>query len=667
MNEAKKLLTFVLEYMDNGSLASQIRQLGSLPDRLAASYIKQALSGLAYLHSQNIIHRDIKGDNMLISKDGRVCLSDFGLAISADPSDSAEGMDVVGTPYWLAPEVIMMTEQTIASDIWSIGCTVIQLITGEPPYGNLSPMGAIFRMVQEDHPPFPLGISADLESFLTLCFDKNTTRRWTAVQLENHQWIPSHNETSTSNANISDDTVRDTIEKYNRRPAISVWAAPSYLEEIVRAANEQAASADKDEAIDKEIEGLRSLTTNGQRILDVIEKLENKRNLTEKRIKKRERQEDAISKLSKLYGKFMTEDKDNCEKQLRIIRESLFMDIRIQKQLDLQLGKLKSEVYLKGKVSRDLPPTDSQGIVTYVEGDPRHAYVRAHEGEHVFILSSEGNVFQVEHTITQERGFALRDDIVTYRKASSTDNLKEPDALLHNIEERNRKEKLENLLGTGPEFDNGIRRATSATKIHRVVSSEPTSPTGMSPVGSPTASPGKSKIRGLTRFFGRSSPSSEDLHKKHRSPSMENTLDSGMSEELTNLLQEHGSLVIDGRDWQRDGWMCVASSQDHDLKERYIFLFANSILVTKRNGEKKFRLKDRISLEDARPILVADDGVFQNSFQIVSKSVTYTFTATGTSLVSAATERDSWFFAIRQLVRAYRRSQYESSRTMSPK
>jgi serine/threonine protein kinase len=59
----------------------------------------------------------------------------------------------------VAPEVILMTAQTTASDIWSVGCTIIELLTGDPPYGKLSPMAAIFRMVQEDHPPLPKGIS----------------------------------------------------------------------------------------------------------------------------------------------------------------------------------------------------------------------------------------------------------------------------------------------------------------------------------------------------------------------------------------------------------------------------------------------------------------------------------------------------------------------------
>lgn len=117
--------------------------------------MSQVLQGLLYLHEQGVIHRDIKGANILTTKDGLVKLADFGVATRSNLGESS----VVGTPYWMSPEVIQLSGATTASDIWSLGCTVIELLAGKPPYHNLQPMPALFRIVNDDHPPFPEGAS----------------------------------------------------------------------------------------------------------------------------------------------------------------------------------------------------------------------------------------------------------------------------------------------------------------------------------------------------------------------------------------------------------------------------------------------------------------------------------------------------------------------------
>lgn len=118
--------------------------------------MSQVLHGLLYLHEQGVIHRDIKGANILTTKEGLVKLADFGVA---SRTTGLSESSVVGTPYWMAPEVIELSGATTASDIWSLGCTVIELLEGKPPYHNMQPMPALFRIVNDDHPPFSQGAS----------------------------------------------------------------------------------------------------------------------------------------------------------------------------------------------------------------------------------------------------------------------------------------------------------------------------------------------------------------------------------------------------------------------------------------------------------------------------------------------------------------------------
>ena len=118
----------------------------------------QVLHGLQYLHDQGVIHRDIKGANILTTKNGKVKLADFGVSTSTLAGADKEAQ-VVGTPYWMAPEIIQLSGATPASDIWSLGCTVIELLEGKPPYHHLAAMPALFAIVNDDHPPLPEGVS----------------------------------------------------------------------------------------------------------------------------------------------------------------------------------------------------------------------------------------------------------------------------------------------------------------------------------------------------------------------------------------------------------------------------------------------------------------------------------------------------------------------------
>jgi serine/threonine protein kinase len=162
----KDNLFIILEYCENGSLQTILKKFGKFPESLVAVYICQVLEGLVYLHEQGVIHRDIKGANILTNKDGSVKLADFGVSsrtptpdIAAVANPETADNEVVGSPYWMAPEVIEQSGATSASDIWSVGCVVVELLEGKPPYGDLTPMQALWRIVQDESMRIPEGAS----------------------------------------------------------------------------------------------------------------------------------------------------------------------------------------------------------------------------------------------------------------------------------------------------------------------------------------------------------------------------------------------------------------------------------------------------------------------------------------------------------------------------
>ena len=192
-------LYLVLEYVENGSLATLVKHFGALPEHLVCVYVHQVLIGLEWLHEQGVCHRDIKGANLLITKDGQVKLADFGVAKKEDSRPTAKN-SVVGTPYWMAPEIIQMSAFTTASDIWSLGCTILELLTGEPPYYELKPITALYRIVQDEHPPLPSDLSPALLSFVTMCFTRDPAARPTASQLRRHAWLEGARDAAASRA-----------------------------------------------------------------------------------------------------------------------------------------------------------------------------------------------------------------------------------------------------------------------------------------------------------------------------------------------------------------------------------------------------------------------------------------------------------------------------------
>lgn len=129
---------------------------------------------------------------------GLVKLADFGVAAKLGELEEANNslrLSVVGTPYWMAPEVIEMTSVTAAADIWSVACLSIELLTGQAPYYDLQPMSALFRIVQDEHPPLPEDISPGMHNMLLQCFNKDPQKRPDARTLLRHPWIQHNRQT----------------------------------------------------------------------------------------------------------------------------------------------------------------------------------------------------------------------------------------------------------------------------------------------------------------------------------------------------------------------------------------------------------------------------------------------------------------------------------------
>jgi cell division control protein CDC15 len=123
-------------------------------------YTREVLLGLEYLHSKGVVHRDIKAGNLLLTKHGNVKLADFGISVNLLSEGSNN--NVPGSPFWMAPEIIQMESEAShpSSDIWSMGCTILELLVGDPPYWDKGVLPAMFAMVENERPPFPEDISS---------------------------------------------------------------------------------------------------------------------------------------------------------------------------------------------------------------------------------------------------------------------------------------------------------------------------------------------------------------------------------------------------------------------------------------------------------------------------------------------------------------------------
>ncbi|KAK8952064.1 Mitogen-activated protein kinase kinase kinase YODA [Platanthera zijinensis] len=182
-------LAVYLEYVSGGSIHKLLQEYGPFGEPIIKNYTAQILSGLAYLHCRKTVHRDIKGANILVDPNGEVKLADFGMAKHVSSYTSIKSFK--GSPYWMAPEVIMnVSGYNLSVDIWSLGCTVLEMATSKPPWSQFEGVAAIFKIGNsKDIPDIPEHLSSEAKSFLRLCLLRDPSSRPTATQLMNHPFI----------------------------------------------------------------------------------------------------------------------------------------------------------------------------------------------------------------------------------------------------------------------------------------------------------------------------------------------------------------------------------------------------------------------------------------------------------------------------------------------
>ena len=202
-NSDETHLNIFLEYVAGGSVATMLVNYGSLSELLISNFVRQILQGLNYLHSKDIIHRDIKGANILVDNKGTVKISDFGISKRVEASTllhpqppggfkrGGPRVSLQGSVFWMAPEVVRQTAYTKKADIWSLGCLIVEMFTGSHPHPNCTQLQAIFKIGgsggagagDNARPDLPEHASEDAKEFLNRTFEIEHEKRPSAEEL----------------------------------------------------------------------------------------------------------------------------------------------------------------------------------------------------------------------------------------------------------------------------------------------------------------------------------------------------------------------------------------------------------------------------------------------------------------------------------------------------
>jgi mitogen-activated protein kinase kinase kinase len=229
-DEARGVFYILLEYVSCGSIQALLKTMGGpLDEKVIRKYARQILLGLAYLHSRSppVAHRDIKSANVLVETTGNVKLADFGCSkVFSDLVEGANFNSVLGTPHWMAPEVIRQEGAGLAADIWSFGCTVVEMATGLPPWSHIrDPTAVMFHIASATElPQIPESLSDIGQDFLKCCFQRDPARRATAVDLLQHSFVSSD---YVANSNFRD--IQNSDDYYNSLLTQSLSTIPQFL------------------------------------------------------------------------------------------------------------------------------------------------------------------------------------------------------------------------------------------------------------------------------------------------------------------------------------------------------------------------------------------------------------------------------------------------------